>query len=116
MTEFKWYAGYDEEVFHCGPFDTREEAVRSIDAPGFVIEGFKEPLRLSSFFDEASFLDEAEENVPNDGDHMIFDVSYQQSVSLRTAIMAAIDQWQDDNKLVFMPPAFTQTRNLERVE
>lgn len=121
MTEnWKWYAGWNDEEFHSGPFDTREEAIKELDGlRGFIIEARKTPIKLSSYFDAEYFLEVTEEDAADlsnpDGD-LIFDVSKAQMVGLQDLVRAAIDQWQEVNNLVFESWAFNESRNLEQID
>ena len=117
--DWKWYVGHYEETFTSGPYDTRDEAVqiaRDEYEGAWIIEAYKRPLKLSSFFDEDRFLEDAEEDCSDlgneDGD-AIFYVTDAQAHDLVTRVRATIDQWQLDHGLVFMPWIFTGQRNLE---
>lgn len=121
MTEnWKWYAGWNDEEFHSGPFDTREEAIKALDGlRGFIIEARKIPIKLSSYFDAEYFLEVTEEDACDlsnpDGDQ-IFNVPKEALVGLQVWVRAAIDQWQEVNNLVFESWAFNESRNLERID
>ena len=118
--DWKWYAGSNEEEFHSGPFDTREEAIIALDGyGGFIIEARKSLLSLSKFFDARGFLDQAEEDAwehANENGDLVFDVTNEQVVNLETRVREAIVQWQDEHNLVFVPWFFSQSRNLERID
>lgn len=116
---WKWYAGSNEEEFHSGPFDTREEAIVALDGyGGFIIEAHKSLLSLAKFFDARDFLDQAEEDAwehVNENGDLVFDVTNEQAADLETKVREAIVQWQESHNLVFEPWAFSGTRNLERI-
>lgn len=117
--DWKWYSGSNDEEFHNGPFDTREEAVDALDGyGGFVIEARKDDLRLSSYFHAETLLEGAEEDaydLSDEGD-LIFDISDDQECDLQARVRAAIDTWQDAHGLRFVPFLFTASRNEERIE
>lgn len=117
--DWKWYAGSNEEEFHSGPFDTREEAIIALDGyGGFIIEARKLPLALSSCFDAVRFFDEAEESVyelANPEGELLFEATDTQIEDLEKRVRKTIDQWQDEHNLVFFPWFFSQSRNLERI-
>lgn len=118
--EWKWYSGSNEEEFGNGPFDTREQAIAELDGyDGFVMLARKVPLRLSGYFDVETLLESAEDatyDMANyDGDP-IFDVSKDQQEDLQARVRAAIEAWQYAHNLTFVPWAFTESKNLERIE
>lgn len=117
--EWKWYSGSDGEQFSGGPFDTREQAIADLDGyGGYVILARKVPLRLAGYFDVETFLENAEEaayDVCNENGDPVFDVSKEQSEDLQARIRAAIEAWQYAHNLTFVPWAFTNSKNLERI-
>jgi len=117
---WKWYAGSNEEEFHSGPFDSREEAIDALDGyGGFIIEAHKADIQLASYFDAVEFIENAEENgyefSSPDGEYL-FDVSTHQLLHLQEMVKDAISEWQKTHNLVFTPWAFSGTRNLERID
>lgn len=117
---WKWYSGSNEEEFHHGPFETREEAVEALEGcRGFVIEAKKQQLQLSEHFNARDFIDLAEDNVydlSNENGDIIFDISNTDATVLQTVVRKAIDQWQRKRNLVFQPWVFSQSRNLESID
>lgn len=117
--DWKWYAGSNEEEFHSGPFDTREEAVYALDGEGgFIIEAHKHLESLASYFDAHRFLEDAEDSaydMANPDGGPLFDATGAQIIDLEKRVREAIDQWQESHNLVFEPWAFFGTRNLERI-
>ena len=118
--EWKWYSGTNDENFSNGPFDTREQAVAELDGyGGYVVQARKVPLRLSGYFDVDQLLGSAEDVVYdqcNENGDPLFDLTDEQSKDLQDRIRAAIDEWQDAQSRVFVPWAFSETKNLERIE
>lgn len=119
MTDWKWYAGANEEEFHSGPFDTRQEAVDALDGEGgYVIEACKRPMDLASFFEIEQFLDYAEQDayeMANESGDPLFDVPTALAQELQRQIQDTIRRWQAQNNLVFIPWAFSHSRNLEPI-
>lgn len=118
--DWKWYSGSNDEEFHNGPFDAREDAVDALDGyGGYVIEAVKYDLRLSDLFQVSSFLEQAEDSVDdlyNEDYSLIFDTSEDQARDLQLLVRAAIDTWQDAHGLKFVPWVFKQSRNLQRID
>lgn len=118
--DWKWYAGSNEEEFHSGPFDTREEAIDALDGSrGFIIEAHKRPLTLSSCFDATRFFEDAEESVyelANPDGELLFEATGTQIEDLEKRVRKAIDQWQENHNMVFIPWCFSQSRNLEFID
>lgn len=116
MKDWKWYAGSNEEEFHSGPFDTREQAVLALDdESGYVIEAYKANINLAGYFDPILFLEQAEDSCLDlVGDsEPLFDVSPTHIADLKLRVQAAITAWQQENNLVFIPWSFGGSRNLE---
>ena len=115
--DWKWYAGSNDEEFHSGPFDTREEAIDALDGGrGFIIEAHKRPQALSSYFDATRFIEDAEESVyelTNPDGEPLFEATSTQIDDLEKRVREAIDQWQEAHNLVFISGFFSQSRNLE---
>ena len=117
---WKWYSGPNDEAYTNGPFDTREQAVAELDGlGGYVIMARKVPLKLSDSFNVDEFLEDAEDSASDlaneDGDP-IFDVQIRHKADLETRVRAAIDAWQSEHNLTFVPWVFTETRHGERIE
>jgi hypothetical protein len=120
MGEWKWYAGFSDEVFEY-ECDTREEAVyyaqnECREAGGYIVEARKEPLSLAKYFDADNFLAHAEDaayDYASEDGSPLFEVSVYQRTDLEQAVRAAFTEWQRRNKLVFMPWRFTNQRNDE---
>jgi len=118
--DWKWYARSNEEEFHSGPFDTREEAINALDGSwGFIIEAHKRPLALSSYFDATRFLEDAEESACDLANHdgeLLFEATSTQIEDLEERVRKAIDQWQESHNMVFISWYFSQSRNLEIID
>jgi hypothetical protein len=120
MEEWKWYAGSNEETFEHGPFDTREQAIAELDGyGGYVIMARKVQLKLSQYFDAATFLENAEDDaydMANEDGDPIFDMTSDQQADLQARVRAAIEGWQYAQGLTFIPWGFNGTKHLERIE
>ena len=122
VLDYKWYVGSSEELFNTGPLDTREEAVHIAKEEyegAWIIEAYKRPVDLSNYFDVDFFLENAEEAVydmGNEDDIPVFDITHQQAAHLQAVVRTAIQQWQAEQNLVFLPWAFTDQRNLEFID
>lgn len=120
--DWKWYVGHSEDYFTGGPYDTRDEAVyiaKEEFEGGWILEAHKRPVKLSAYFDEDQFLEHAGErsyDLSGEDGEPIFDVTDAQAHDLVTRVRAAIDQWQLDHGLVFMPWVFSGQRNLEFID
>jgi hypothetical protein len=119
--DWGWYIGRDEEVYTSGP-ETYDEAVRIAREEyegAHICEAYKAPVPLASFFDAHGWLEQCDEQAWDDyigenGD-VLFDVTPEDREALQVAVRAAIEKWQSDRKLVFMPFMFTETRNHEYI-
>jgi hypothetical protein len=115
--DWGWYIGRDEEVYTSGP-ETYEDAVRIAREEyegAHICEAYKAPVPLASFFDVHGWLEQCEdqtwdEYVGENGD-ALFDVTPEDREALQVAVRAAIEKWQSDRGLVFMPFMFTECRN-----
>jgi hypothetical protein len=118
---WEWYVGHTDESYSSGPFATREEAVQVAKEEfegGYIIEAYKQPLDLPAFFEVDRFLEDFEDNNyehgSENGDPLI-DISPAQEKELEEMVRQAIKNWQTRNGLVFLPWAFTDTRNEEYI-
>lgn len=125
-SNWKWYAGNNDESYACGPFDTREEAIEEArgqfgdDTGIHVIEAIKGEVRLRDYIGASSILEEAEERAYDlrneDCDENIFDVSTEMEKDLAVMLRTACDAWQIKHDLRFIPWCFTSSRNSEFIE
>ena len=122
-TEWKWWVGHDDEHY-TDQCDTREEAVQIAleDYEGaWIVEAKKSPsLILSSFVGVESLIESAEDNAYEDhgnpsGDPL-FLVTTGQEIELYARVKAAVDLWQEDNKLVFPSYRFCSQRRCEYIQ
>lgn len=99
-----WYSSNDEEIWHGGPYGTREEAEAGAKAEEhrLIMRATKGPIRVSRLFAGDSFLEMAEENLSDlaneDGDP-ILDFSAEACADFETRVRAAIDEWQIAHRL-----------------
>ncbi|AGT07926.1 hypothetical protein JCM7686_0817 [Paracoccus aminophilus JCM 7686] len=94
-----WYSSNDEEVWHGGPYDTREEAEAGAKAEEhrLIVQATKGPIRVSRFFDHEAFLERAEEDLcelSNEDGDPILDFKAEACEDLGKRVRAAIDEWQ----------------------
>ena len=99
-----WYSSNDEEVWSGGPYDTREEAEDEAKANEhrLIMQASKGPIRLSRFFDQADFIEQAEENLydmANDDGDPILDFPPAVNLDLQARVRVAIDEWQVAHQL-----------------
>lgn len=106
-TEFKWYSGLDGETY-TATHDTREEAVAEVqDDGGYICHANKPILQLSDVLclDMDRILEDADEHaVENYGSEdcdPIVELTEDQAESLRLALLAAADKWQEENGVSF---------------
>jgi hypothetical protein len=119
--DWGWYVGRDDEVYTSGP-ETYEDAVRIAREEyegAHICEAYKAPVPLASMFDAHDWLEECEERVWDEyvgqnGD-CLFDLTPEQTKSLQNTVRAAIEKWQTENGLTFMPFMFTESRNHEYI-
>lgn len=112
-----WYIGRDGENYTSGP-ETYEDAVhiaREEYEGAHICEAYKAPVSLASMFDADDWLERCEDCVGFDymgesGEHL-FDLTPEQAESLQGAVRAAIEKWQAQSGLTFMPYIFTEARN-----
>lgn len=115
--DWGWYVGRDDEVYTSGP-ETYEDAVRIAREEyegAHICEAYKAPVPLASMFDAYDWLERCEEQVWDEyvgenGD-CLFDLTTEQIKSLQDTVRAAIEKWQTENGLTFMPFMFTEARN-----
>jgi hypothetical protein len=119
--DWGWYVGYTDELYSSGPHATRDEAVyiaKEEFEGGYIVEAYKRPIDLASFFEIRSFLEDFEDNnyeFGNEDGDPIIDITPAQQKELEDMVRQAINNWQTRNGLVFLPWAFTQTRNEEYI-
>lgn len=119
-----WYSS-NEENYHGGPCETRDQAVSEA-----VHSGDFEPgdvfttafckihhLQLAQFFDAERFLDDVEDNLVDDyqsedGDP-VFEVTPEQEADLQAMVREAITAWQAKHGLDFTSWYFLSTTQEE---
>lgn len=99
-----WYSSNDEENWQGGPYSTREEA--EAEAEGnehrLIMQATKGPIRVSRFFDQGGFLEQAEESlydICNENGDPILDFTPEVNLDLQARVRAAIDSWQVAHQL-----------------
>jgi hypothetical protein len=119
--DWGWYVGYTDESYPSGPHNTREEAVQIAKEEfegGYIVEAYRRPIDLSQHFEVDRFLEDFEDSNYDlgneDGDPLI-DITPAQEKELEEMVRQAIKNWQTRNGLVFLPCAFTDTRNEEYI-
>lgn len=137
--EWGWYASHDEEMYTCGPEDSREAIIQAAtgDEVGWhdadedgperlcfhIVEARKQPLDLSrlivfdTLFDNWSngiFYDLSGESSDDHRD-VASHVTKEQWDDLEARLKAACVEWGNANTVVIMPWIFTQTRKEETV-
>lgn len=106
-----WYSSNDEELWHGGPYDNKEEADQcSFDEEHVLIcKASKTPFRVSQFFDVDRFFEDAEESIfelgSEDGEPML-DFKADVVADLQSRVRAAIDEWQVAHQLSPVPWSF----------
>jgi len=119
-TKWEWWSGYDGEHYN-GPFGSRAQAIAELDGDdGYIVEARQDPVMLSYFVDAESLIDAANEGavdcrMTNEDGDPIFDPSVDDLADLQARLKSACDEWQAVRGLVFVPWAFTEMRNKERV-
>ncbi len=119
--DWGWYVGRDEEVYTSGP-ETRENAIRIARDEyegAHICEAYKAPVSLASMFDAHGWLEDCEDaawevHIGENGD-LLFDVTPEDREALQVAVRAAIEKWQAERGLTFMPFMFTEARNHEYI-
>jgi hypothetical protein len=117
---WQWYVGYSDESYSGGPYDTREEAVQIAKEEfdgGYIVEAYKLPIDLARHFEVDRFLEDFEDNNYELGNFEeggpIIDITKDQAKDLEEMVRNTIADWQKKHNLVFMPWAFTDSRNEE---
>ena len=100
----RWYSSNDEECWAGGPYDTREEAEVEAKANEhrLIVQATKTPIRVSRFFDQADFIEQAEESlhdVSNECGDPLLDFTPEVNLDLQARVRAAIDEWQVAHQL-----------------
>lgn len=99
-----WYSSNDEECWAGGPYDTREEAEVEAKANEhrLIMQATKTPIRVSRFFDQADFIEQAEESlydIANEDGDPLLDFTPQVNLDLQARVRVAIDEWQVAHQL-----------------
>ena len=99
-----WYSSNDDECWSGGPYDTREEAEVEAKANEhrLIMQATKTPIRVSRFFDQADFIEQAEESLydlANEDGDPVLDFTPEVNLDLRARVRAAIDEWQVAHQL-----------------
>ncbi|QEU08201.1 hypothetical protein [Paracoccus yeei] len=99
-----WYSSNDEEVWSGGPYETRKEAEQEAKASEhrLIMQATKWPIRVSRFFDQADFIERAEESlydIANEDGDPILDFTPEVNLDLQARVRAAIDEWQVAHQL-----------------
>lgn len=135
-SDWKWWAGHDEEWMQVGPCDTADQAVEEAvsDELGFdydatsgfnkctfyLCEARSDPLRLSDWIDVEDILERAEERI-SDSDRVgceadegpFFECTPEQKQELVDAVRDVVDRWQLSHDLKFSCLTFSHTRGGE---
>ena len=103
-TQAHWYSSNDEECWAGGPYDTREEAEVEAKANEhrLIVQATKTPIRVSCFFDQADFIEQAEEglyDIANEDGDPILDFTPEVNLDLQARVRAEIDEWQVAHQL-----------------
>jgi len=111
-SETAWYSSNDTEVWHGGPYATREEAEDGAKAEEheWIMRATKFPIRVSEFFSQGCFFEAAEESLydqSNDEGDPILDFTPAINLDLQSRVQAAIDEWQVAHQLSPMPWRFS---------
>jgi hypothetical protein len=132
-TKWFWWASTDEENYHIGPCNTRDEVIETAindelgmdDVDGrwvsrfWITEAQQHPVMLSEFIDVDRMVECADEDffdsdLVGDGqDAPFFKTTMDQDADLIARIKTACDEWQAAHNLVFKPWAFTAQRHGE---
>lgn len=122
--QWKWWVGHDEERYttEC---DSREEAVQIAKEEfegAYIVEAIQaNNIRLSEYFDAATFMENADEKAWDDhgdpeGDGPVFETTTpDQGKDLEAMVRAAIDAWQTKHSLRFKGWRFSASRNEEYI-
>ena len=99
-----WYSSNDEGNWSGGPYETREEAEQGAKASEhrLIMQATKWPIRVSRFFDQADFIEQAEESLydlANEDGDPILDFTPEVNLDLQARVRAAIDEWQVAHQL-----------------
>lgn len=99
-----WYSSNDEENWIGGPYDTREEAEAEAKANEhlLIMQATKASIRVSRFFDQGSFFENAEEclyDMTNEDGDPLLDFKPEVNLDLQARVRAAIDEWQVAHQL-----------------
>lgn len=113
-----WYSSNDEEVWSGGPYDTREEAEVEAKANEhrLIMQATKWPIRVSRFFDQADFIEQAEESLydlANEDGDPILDFTPEVNLDLQARVRAAIDEWQVAHQLSLVAWRFYTSGDVE---
>lgn len=137
-SEWKWWAGTNEEWMQIGPCDTREQAIAEAqyDASGeftddedgrwkvgfHVVEARQDPLRLADWIGLPNLLERADESLVDSDrvsceydDGPWFEATPAQEADLIERIRQACDDWQTAHGLTFKTQTFSDSRNAEYV-
>lgn len=130
--ELKWWAGADEEWFHVGPCDTREQAIQEADDSDYTFEdggkvktcvaqASQARLNLARRFDARRFLDrvaESNEDMLSEygEDCPIADLSDEHVADLQDRVRRAIWGWQKDHALELRYSTFADSYKTEVVD
>lgn len=99
-----WYSSNDEESWAGGPYATRDEAEAEAKASEhrLIMRATKWPIRVSRFFDQGEFIEQAEESLydmANEDGDPILDFRVEVNLDLQARVRAAIDEWQVAHQL-----------------
>ena len=118
MTNYKWFAGSNDEFYDYGPFDTKQEALDEAYSCGVEIIYFCEAAPGEFKLSELINLEDLEEAL-NDSimrceydDDPILEMSEEDEISLREAL----DRWQEERGLKFTCQTFKHIREAGHIE
>lgn len=137
--EWGWFYAFDSgEVFHGGPYATREDAIAEASGDGageyerpdgswwerfMIAECLPSHIDLARWFEADDWIERLVENrmsdedgANEDGDHPLTDLTAEDVQKLQDAVRAAIRQWQKDNGLKLRTWYFKEMRNEETID
>lgn len=107
-----WYSSNDQDIWHGGPYDSREEAEAEAEGSEhhLIMQATKHPILVSDYFDLEGFFEAAEEclydQCDDDGSPLL-DFKAEVQADLKKRVCAAIDEWQVAHQLSPMPWRFS---------